>query len=745
MRKIILLACLLVGTCKVIAQVGKTEKADKHYGSYSYASAIEKFEGVEEKSPAVNRKLAESYWKLHNYEKAEEYYSKLVNQPDAEPLDYYNYAESLRSNAKYQEAEEMMHQYHGLIGYDTRAIRHVQNKGYTEHLLKNNGQYLITNLEINSHEQDFGATYYKDKVVFTSSREGTTPIQRKWNWNGLPFLDMYVADKATDGSLSNYKEFHKKLNLKYHEGPASFSENGDLVVFTRNNYKGTDAKGIVKLQLYYAEIKNDDWEEEQSVHFNNDQYSVGHPALSPDGKTMYFTSDMPGGLGGTDIYKVKRKEDGSWGQPENLGNKINTEGNEMFPFYHKDNLLVFASNGHLGLGGLDNYITPIKEDESFGKIVNLGTPINTNSDDFSLVLNKEMTQGYFASNRTGGHGDDDIYGFELLTPFKFGKTIKGIAKDKDNNILDNTLVTLTNVNGVSIDTIKTDSSGRYSFYVDAEQDFQLSGFKPQYFDGKNTASTKTTEDVIIADLILEKDPGLSLYMLITDKKTNLPIEGVLVQLTDNFTGETIDIITKSTGDYLKPLLKNRLKDRISYNLTFQKEGYFSKALTYNDELLKPGQYNIHKSLDLSMDPEVDDLAELVDINPINFDLNKYNIRPDAAIELDKIVAIMSKYDKMVVELGAHTDCRGSSAYNERLSDKRAKASAAYIKTKITNPDRIYGKGYGETKLLNDCACEGKVKSNCEEERHSENRRTEFKVISTGSDNVNIKNNSTESF
>ncbi len=219
----------------------------------------------------------------------------------------------------------------------------------------------------------------------------------------------------------------------------------------------------------------------------------------------------------------------------------------------------------------------------------------------------------------------------------------------------------------------------------------------------------------------------------------------MVQLTDNFTGETIDIITKSTGDYLKPLLKNRLKDRISYNLTFQKEGYFSKALTYNDELLKPGQYNIHKSLDLSMDPEVDDLAELIDINPINFDLNKYNIRPDAAIELDKIVAIMSKYDKMVVELGAHTDCRGSSAYNERLSDKRAKASAAYIKTKITNPDRIYGKGYGETKLLNDCACEGKVKSNCEEERHSENRRTEFKVISTGSDNVNIKNNSTESF
>jgi len=200
------------------------------------------------------------------------------------------------------------------------------------------------------------------------------------------------------------------------------------------------------------------------------------------------------------------------------------------------------------------------------------------------------------------------------------------------------------------------------------------------------------------------------------------------------TGETVDYVTPTTGDYRRALADKKLNDRGSYNVELAKEGYFSKTITYNAEFTKPGQYDIHSNLDLSLDPEVENLAELIEINPINFDLNKYKIRKDAAIELDKIVEIMNKYPKMEVELGSHTDSRGSDAYNKKLSDRRAKASAAYIKKYITDPARIYGKGYGETQIANKCT--NGIK--CTPEEHEANRRTEFKVISTGNDKVIVK-------
>ena len=278
-----------------------------------------------------------------------------------------------------------------------------------------------------------------------------------------------------------------------------------------------------------------------------------------------------------------------------------------------------------------------------------------------------------------------------------------------------------------------------------DKNFALAGSKANYFDGKNTTSTFTTEPIVYADVVLEKDPGLSLYALVSDKKTGLPLEGVTVYLTDNMSGKTKKITTPITGDFREALFGKKLNDRGSYNLVLQKEGYFAKTVTYNTVFDKPGQYDIQSVLDLGLDPQVTDLAEMVQINPINFDLNKYVIRPNAAAELDKIVAIMNKYPYMVVELGSHTDCRASIAYNMKLSDNRAKASAAYIKKKITNPERIYGKGYGESRLLNDCGCEGNVKSDCSEEEHEKNRRTEFKVISTGDDKIKVNNTSTDSF
>lgn len=736
----LLIATVFISANAVGQTEGKLKQGEKYFEGYSYTKAIEQYESFATKSTDINRKLAESYAKTGNTEKSEVYYEEVVKSEEKVPQDIYNYASILSMNGKHEASEKWMKQYYFLEESDSRAAQYNAQPGFYKTLQKDQGRFSIKNLAVNSEQGDFGPSYYKDKVVFASSREGTAIIKRRWNWNKLPFLDMYEAQPSEDNELSGIEQLSKKKNKKYHEGPVSFNKAGNFMIFTRNNYQGESEEGVIKLQLFSSEYKEGKWGKEQPLPFNNNEYSVGHASLTADGKTMYFASDMPGGKGGVDLYKTTRKEDGSWSEAENLGDKINTEGNEMFPFIHSNDMLFFASNGHLGLGGLDVFIAQVKP-EGYGKVENVGVPVNGIKDDFSFILDSSMTKGYFASNRTEGKGDDDIYSFELLKPFTFGKTIKGTAKDKKGNILAATEVVLYDSEGNEVEQVMTSEDGGYSFVVDPDKDFSLNGNKEDYFEGKNTASTKTDEEVVIADLTLEKDPGLSLYALITDKKTGQPLEGVKMQIIDNMSGDQVEHTTPVTGDYRRALADKKINDRGSYNLVLQKEGYFTKTVTYNTEFDKEGQYDVHSYLDLALDREVNDLAKLIEINPINFDYNKYKIRKDAAIELDKIVEVMNEYTGMEVELGSHTDARGSDAYNRKLSDRRAKASAAYIKKHITNPERIYGKGYGESKIINRCT--NGVK--CSDEEHEVNRRTEFKVIKTGNDAVKVKNNSTDSF
>jgi outer membrane protein OmpA-like peptidoglycan-associated protein/tetratricopeptide (TPR) repeat protein len=739
--KIIALATLITTTLYLSAQTGKIKKGDKYFSEYSYNKAIEKYESLTQKTTEVNRNLAESYARIGDTEQAEFYYAEVVKAEDKNPKDIYRYSSILSMNGKHAESGKWMKKYAFIASSDSRANQYNANPDYYNLLKKDHEKFSIQNVAANSVQEDFGPSYYKDKVVFASSREGTVSIKRTWNGNELPFIDIYVATPNEENELTEIEQFHKKINKKYHEGPVSFNKDGNFMVFTRNNYKGRSEDGIVNLQLFSSKFVDQKWQKEQALPYNNNEYSVGHASLTSDGKTMYFASDMPGGKGGVDIYKTTIAEDGSWGEAQNLGDKINTEGNEMFPFIHADGeLLFFASDGHLGLGGLDLFTVQLKENK-FGKIENLGIPVNSTKDDFSLILDQEMKTGYFASNRTEGKGDDDIYSFKVLKPFSFGKTIKGIAKDTKGNILADSKIVLYDNDGNEIETVTTTENGAYLFSVDPDKEFNLKGNKEKYFEASNTASTKTDDDVVIADLILEKDPGLSLYAIVTDNKNKKPLEGVKLTIVDNMTGEKEEYITTVSGDYRRPLADKKLNDRGSYNLLLEKDGYFSKTITYNTEFTKPGQYNVHGKLDLGLDHEVKDLAKLIEINPINFDYNKYKIRPDAAKELDKIVEIMNKYQGMIIELGSHTDSRGSDAYNRKLSDKRAKASAAYIKKLITDPKRIYGKGYGEAKIINKCV--NGVK--CSEEEHEKNRRTEFKVINTGNDKVKVKNNSPDSF
>lgn len=513
---------------------------------------------------------------------------------------------------------------------------------------KGKERYTLGKVSINDKFSNFGTSFYgSDKVVFTSPAKRSYIIRNIWETNGQPYLDLYQADIASDGNLVNVKRFPKQINSRYHEGNWCFSKNKQKVYFTRSNYvKGryiTDSKGVNRIQLFEAKIdKKGKWYDVKKLPFNSDEYSIGHPSLSPDERTLYFVSDMPGGIGKTDIYKVSIDEYGGFKNIKNLGPRINTKGREMFPFIDgKD--LYYSSDGREGYGRLDIYMTRLEEGKQY-PIINLGDKINSNADDFSFVINPVTRMGYFSSNRYGGKGDDDIYSFKEEYPyeFKFDCSQKYAIKLKDKKTgepLPDSYISIYRGEEELAIAKKTDISGVYNYAFDCGKTYRLLG-KKKYYIESSKEFTVGDVDGIKKEVVLELSPA----------------------------GFKLD--------------RGKVK---------------------------------------------------VDVKPIYFDYNKFNIRPDAAIELDRVVAIMQKYPKIKIEAGSHTDSKGKASYNQKLSYRRAKSTVDYITSKGISPLRIVSKGYGESKILNGCV-DGVKCSNLE---HQLNRRTEFVI--TNPEVLEVKN------
>jgi len=726
----------------------KEIKGDEYFELYSYNSAINKYESVSELTSDGQRKLAEAYHNIDENEKSELAYSDFINNSDVLAEDYYNYASILRINGKYDESNTWMKKFQEKNPTDLRAKSYVSNVSELTNLLKDQGKYKITFLDINTTSQDFGPAFYGNQIVFNSTRHGVASIKRNYNWNNLPFLDLYVADRSEDGEqLSNPGQLNKKFNNKLHDGQASFAKGATEMVFTRNNYSDESSDEIIKLKLFFAtKNENGEWSDETPFKLNNAEYSVGHPSISEDGNVMYFSSDMPGGFGGSDIYRIIKDDSGNWGEAINLGENVNTEGNEMFPFFQEDQkILFFASNGQMGLGGLDIFISPDYGEGEFLNVLNAGTPLNTKADDFGLIVDEKMRKGYFSSNREGGQGNDDIYGFELLSPFVFKKIIKGIAKDENGNILAGTEVKLLDKNNTLIQSIITSDKGTYVFNVADKTEYILYGDKSTYVGDKKHPNTNGTSKKIVSDLTLIKDGDISLLAKITDKKTGNPIEGVKVTLVDKITKAEKGYTTNTEGTFTELLKDKKIRDLAQYDIILEKEGYPTKVVTYESEFNRAGVYNISEAIDMTLDINAEGTtSDLIVINPIYFDLDSYDLRPDAQKELDKIITLMNTYPDMAIELGSFTDCRATEQYNMVLSSRRAKSSAQYIKKQIKNPKRIYGKGYGESHLIKEgCSCENEpIDGGCADDIHEVNRRTEFKVIKS---KIKIKNTSSKSF
>lgn len=751
----ILMALILAG-CSAASRL---KKADAFYEKTAYAKAAEIYadivDGKNVDTKHIKMRLADCYYQYGESQKAEEIYIELVKDPTLPNEDIYKYAQTLKENGKYAESKEWMEKFTTSAQADQRAEKYKADSAYLTEILAQEPYFELKHLKENTPHSEFGGYPMTDSLVyFVSNRRDFVMVQHQHSYNAKRFLDLYGANRAKDGELSEITRKSKRINKRYHEGSLCFTPDKKKVYFTQNNMaKGKmrrDDRGVQNLKIHIAEVQADGkWINKTEFPLNNKDYSVGHPSLSTDGKTLYFASDMPGGVGGSDIYKVEVKENGTFGEPINLGTEINTEGQEMFPWISAENILFFSSDGQPGLGGLDVYGTIFKSNGEVAEIINLGKPVNSEKDDFAFLLTSNDTTGYVSSNRTTGTGSDDIYATKQLRPLKLDLVVQGVVKDKHSREpIAEATVELLDAERKVIATLTSDKEGKYEFSLDPEKKYFLSAKKENYFDNIrefNTINLPKDEEVLKKSITLEKDPGLSLLAIVTDAKTKQPLDSVTMLITDNMTGQKDTLLLPVTGMYQRALADKKLNDRGSYNFELFRDGYIPKTVTYNTKFDREGQYEVHAEVDMSMDPIVKDLSEMVEINPINFDLNKYNIRPDAARELDKIVEIMNEYPDMVVELGAHTDCRGSKAYNTRLSDRRAKSSARYIQKRINDPKRIYGKGYGETKLLNNCACEGRVKSNCSEEDHAENRRTEFRVISVGKENVKVKNNSSDSF
>lgn len=388
--------------------------ADKYYFRYAFDDAIESYTEAKVLTIEGQRNLAKSYQKMNLNTEAEAVYSKFINtSAEVIPEDFYNYAMVLRASGKYDEARAWMDKFAAQKPLDLRAKSYISHRGEFSKLLIDNGKVKVNYLNTNGDADDFGTCYYKDKIVYSSTNTTKRFFVKKYNWSGKPFWNIYVAE-VDNSQLKNAAVFNKKMNGKMHDGPASFTKDGNFMAFTRNYYDMKRKDKVVELQICFSTYSDGKWSKATSFIHNNKDYSVGQPCLSADGNTMYFTSDMPGGFGGADLYKVTKSGSGEWSTPENLGNKINTEGDEMYPYLEeKSNILFFSSNGHYGLGGLDvfMYTTAV---EGFEKVQNMGAPLNTKNDDFAMIMKSETGMGYFSSNRAGGSSGDDIYSFEVI-------------------------------------------------------------------------------------------------------------------------------------------------------------------------------------------------------------------------------------------------------------------------------------------------------------------------------------------
>ncbi|KQB40646.1 OmpA family protein [Flavobacterium aquidurense] len=455
-----------------IAQTPSIKEANDKYENFAYVDAIKAYESIANKGykdEKMFQRLGNSYYFNGELLNALKWYDELFAMNEQQEPEYlYRYSQCLKSKGNYAKADTILEKFNRKLTEDKRGILFESNKNYLEEIKSNSGRYEIADAGVNSNYSDYGSAILDNKLIFASARDTGAVVKKNFKWTNKSFTNLYSAELMLDGSVGIPQRFHKKVNTKFNESTPVFTKDGRTMYFTRNNFlngkRGRSEKKITLLKLYKATLINGEWSNIEELPFNSNQYSVAHPALSLDDKTLYFASDMPGTLGQSDLFKVKINDDGSFEKPENLGTSINTEGRETFPFISGDNELYFASDGRPGLGGLDVFVSKINKDGSYDEIQNLGEPINSKQDDFAFIINSKNRNGFFSSNRENGHGFDDVYRFTETRRLICEQELSGTITDADTNeVLANVTLILFDETKQNAIQVISDQNGNYIF------------------------------------------------------------------------------------------------------------------------------------------------------------------------------------------------------------------------------------------------------------------------------------------
>ena len=625
-------------------------------------------------------------------------------------------------------------------------------------LYEKGGEVKIQNTtKINTPNLEFSPAYYQNGIVFVTSskKQGKKDKNIK-----EAYFELFYADLDGNGLPMEPREFSVHLNTTQHEGPVTFDREGKVLYFTSNNVENGTSKNVAdgptRLKIYEAKKGPKDWGYKKELPFNSESYDCAHPTLSADGQKLYFTSNMPGGFGGMDLYFVERTADG-WSNPINLGKDINTVKNELFPFIHSSGNLFFTSNGYQGAGGLDLFMIDLNG-KKWGKVTNLGQPFNSPKDDLGLILNPEGTRGYFASSRKGGTGKDDIYMFEAkegiwgrTTPLVlaaklevfdskttngiqgaeirvFEKTADGFVNSEDDlfeGVLlpaedgsDDLTFKLIRKNAGSLNEpdVHSNNKGEAVFDFLGEKNYLLLVTKEGYKSKEIVHSTIGNEGKSVISIPMEKSFCSTLSGVVKNADNSF-IPNTVIRVKSSCENKDEVFLTDENG-----VFNICLPIGCNYRITGIKENFFNSSFSIeNLNSTKP----LSKEIVLSPTSSAM-LSEgsVIVLNNIYYDFDKSFIRKGAAHELDDLYTVLKKYPSIRVELSSHTDARGSDSYNLKLSQKRAESAKDYLVAKGIVPNRIEAIGYGEKQLRNDC----KDGARCSEAEHQFNRRTEVKVL-----------------
>jgi outer membrane protein OmpA-like peptidoglycan-associated protein/tetratricopeptide (TPR) repeat protein len=619
MKNIYIIAVALLLTTGVMAQNKETKAADKLFDRLEYVDAAKAYSNLVEKGKAdayVYKQLADCHYNVFNTKEAVTWYAKAVETTqDAET--YFRYAQMLKAEGNVNEANNQMEVFARMAPNDARAKTYKSNPKYLTQLKSQSKQYDTQKTDVSSDKSDFGAVLTNNNELYFSSARNTA--RKNHGMDEEPYLDLYKSTRNADGTLSLATEVGE-LNTKWHDGPASITSDGNTMYygsesFNESEYQKNKEKRLKygQIYLYKATKEGDKWSKGQPLSINSKEYSARNPSISKDGKTLYFSSDMPGGMGGEDIWKVSVDGD-TYGTPENLGANVNTEANESFPFIQDDNTLFFSSNGRQGFGGYDvfKYNTNTNDKSS-----NVGEPVNSPKDDFAFSYNLQKNVGYFSSNR---EGNDDIYQANAVCGVD---AIVQVQDAETGKLLSDATVAWFNTKGIEKGNQLSNEVGQAKFGIPCEE---IANFNVSRTGYENATGT------------MEKSQNGAKTIIVN----MMPIQPIITE------------------------------------------------------------------------------TEVI-LQPIYFEYNKSNITAQGAAELDKLVKVMNEYPNMVIDAKSHTDSRGADNYNLRLSERRAKATVQYIISKGIAKDRISGNGMGETQPKVPC-------TECTEEEHAQNRRSEFLIV-----------------